>query len=302
MKRSQLKILICLFFAVILVLSLFPTFMIEAEEINSFEKKAYNGPKYVFESRDKPDGTPGDGPKGKPPKPPKPPEVDKWAVIIGIADYRGVGNDLLYPDDDAIDMYNYLISKGYPDDNIKLLLNRKATARNILKAINWLNDKENDIASECVFFYSGHGSTYDGYNDGDDEDTDEGIVTNDMYLILDGQLRDKFSTFTSEKIAFVFDCCFSGGMDDLIGEHTQTTFDGRVVSTACDEDEYSYDGSSTMQNGVFSYYFIEGIYLENNIDGAHGYATPLAHDWVLANYYAQMNPQLYDTYTGDWSF
>ena len=39
----------------------------------------------------------------------------------------------------------------------------------------------------------------------------------DMYLILDGQLRDLFWKFDSVKISFTFDSCFSGGMDDLEG-------------------------------------------------------------------------------------
>ena len=56
--------------------------------------------------------------KGKPQKPPvDPPGSDDpsdkthMAVVIGIADYKR-GGDLRYTDDDAYDMYNYLLSKG----------------------------------------------------------------------------------------------------------------------------------------------------------------------------------------------
>jgi len=171
-----------------------------------------------------------------------------------------------------------------------------------VRAIDWMNKQEKKETSECVFFYSGHGDWYDGYNDGDDEYRDEGIVTVDEKLILDGQLRAKFSTFTSKKITFIFDTCFSGGMDDLIGEHTQNEYDGRTVATACGETEYSYDGDDSLENGVFTYYFIEGLYSNNNIEDAFAYAEPLAHNWVWTHYTETMNPQLYDTYEGYWEF
>jgi len=265
--------------------------------------KIYTGPKIVFDEKSNHDNTinddKGDNGKGKPPSPPK---VDKWAVIIGIADYQGSGNDLLYPDDDAIDMYNYLISKGYPSSNIKLLTNRKATANNIISAIDWMNTQETKTTSECVFFYSGHGTTYNGYDDGDTEYTDEGIVSFNLYIILDGQLRRKFSTFTSQKIVFIFDSCFSGGMNDLIGDYTPTTYNGRVVDTACDENQLSWDGDSTMKNGVFTFYYMQGLYTYNAIENAHTYAAPLAHNAVQQMYGEIMDPQIYDTYTGTWQF
>jgi hypothetical protein len=266
-------------------------------------QRIYTGPKIVYEEKNNKDSTidtpNADNGKGKPPSPPV---VDKWAVIIGIADYQGVGNDLQYPDDDATDMYNYLISKGYPASNIKLLTNRKASANNIVNAINWMNTQETKATSECVFFYSGHGTTYDGYDDGDTEYTDEAIVSYNLYLILDGQIRNMFSTFTSQKIVFIFDSCMSGGMDDLIGAYTQQTYNGRVVDTACDEDQYSWDGSQAMNNGVYTYFYLQGLYAYNNAEDAHAYAIPLAHDAVQSMYGETMDPQEYDTYTGKWQF
>lgn len=260
--------------------------------------KVYNGPKEVYRetgARGRPSWLPPPpGQEEKEPTPEPDPSVDKWAVVIGISDYRGRANDLQYCDDDAKDMYDYLIAKGYPAGNIKLLLDKDAKASAIIDAIDWLNSWE-EPSSEVVFFYSGHGSTYDGYDDGDTEDTDEAIVSTDMYLILDGQLRQKFSTFESQKISFTFDTCFSGGMDDLQGN-------GRVIVAACSETQYSYDGTSDQQNGVFTYYYMDGLNASNTVEGAFAYAAPLAHNFVEQNYNAQMDPQMYDQYTGDWAF
>jgi hypothetical protein len=260
-------------------------------------ERIYSGPKIVFDEKNNQDNSmntqQGNNPKGKP-QPPSP-GPDKWAVVIGIADYQGSQNDLLYPDDDAMDMYNYLLLKGYPDSHIKLLTNRKATANAIVAAIDWMNTQETTATSECVFFYSGHGSTYDGYNDGDTEYTDECIVSYNLYLILDGQLRQKFDTFSSQKIAFIFDSCFSGGMDDL--DDT-----GRVVDSACAESQLSWDGNQAMSNGVYTYYYMQGLSTYNTVEEAQAYATPLAHNAVQNMYNAEMDPQEYDSYTGDWQF
>ena len=84
-------------------------------------------------------------------------------------------------------------------------------------------------------------------------------------------------------------------MDDLAGP-------GRVVVTACGETQLSYDGSSEMSNGVFTYYFMEGLNTHNTIEGAYTYSAPLATAWALENYDATMNPQMYDQYDGTWSF
>jgi hypothetical protein len=260
--------------------------------------RVYDGPKIVFEDKGAEIRGKPAVPPGKPPADQPNPSVDKWAVVIGISDYQGVAHDLRYCDDDARDMYNYLLAKGYPKGNIKLLLDKKATAKAIISAIDWLNSWEGPN-SEVVFFYSGHGSYYDGYNDSDSEQRDEAIVSTDLYLILDGQLRQKFSTFSSQKISFTFDSCFSGGMDDLQAS-------GRVIVAACGENQYSWDGTSDQQNGVFTYYYVgtpsAGLQTYGTVEGAFEYAAPLARDFVLHQYNAYMNPQMYDQYAGDWAF
>jgi len=284
--------------AVVLIL-LISAVSLASSSVGSEKARVYRGPNEVWSGREAGGSSVTERAKPKPPSGPQPdPSVDKWAVVIGISDYRGTKYDLRYCDDDAKDMYNYLLSRGYPAGNIKLLLDGNATAKNIMAAIDWLRSMTGPN-SEIVFFYSGHGSTYDGYNDGDAEYTDEAIVSTDLYLILDGQLRQKFSAFSSTKIVFIFDSCFSGGMDDLSGS-------GRVVVAACGETEYSYDGTPAQANGVFTYYYVgtnsSGLQMYGTVEGAFGYAAPLAHDFVATQYGGQMNPAMYDMYSGDWAF
>jgi hypothetical protein len=83
-------------------------------------------------------------------------------------------------------------------------------------------------------------------------------------------------------------------MDDLAGY-------GRVVVTACGEYESSYDGLTEMQNGVFTYYYMEGLYIYNSIESAFAHGAPLATGF-MQKYNVDMTPQLYDHYTDDWEF
>ena len=247
MRKNMILIIVCIFMAVMIIFPVFQSLALE-NEISSYEKRVYIGHKEIYreDGKGKPPGTPGGGKKPPTDNDPQPdPNVNKWGVVIGISDYRGRGNDLQYCDDDARDMYNYLLSMGYPEGNIKLLIDGSAKAKSIMSAIDWLKSWEN-AESEVVFFYSGHGSYYDGYNDGDSEYRDEGIISADLYLILDGQLKQKFIDFESNKISFTFDSCHSGGMDDLLST-------GRVVVA----DFFDVRGNVIILDhgyGVFSQY------------------------------------------------
>jgi hypothetical protein len=236
--------------------------------------------------------------RGKPPKPPTDPGTDEptdkshLAVVIGIANYQG--SNLKYTDDDARDMYSYLISKGYQPGSIKLLIDRAATAKKIIAAIDWLDQYETPV-SEVVFFYSGHGTQWSDQLNGDEADgIDECIVSQDRYAITDDRLQSEFSTISSTKFGIVFDSCFSGGMDDL-------SAGGRVVVTACKEGELSYDGDATMQNGVFTYYFMQSLYTYNTLEDAYTYSYGSVQSWG-ATYGIEFHPQMYDQYGGYWTF
>jgi hypothetical protein len=58
---------------------------------------------------------------------------------------------------------------------------------------------------------------------------------------MDGQLRDWFAGFETQRIIFIFDSCLAGGMTDLQAP-------GRVINMACSESGVSYEDDS-WQNG-----------------------------------------------------
>lgn len=184
---------------------------------------------------------------------------DKYAIVVGISDYPGSSYDLNYCDDDAVDMV-IALTTVYEFTNVELLIDGDATRSDILTAIENIPVD----AGEVIFSFSGHGA-YGEADDGDYEIVDEAIIAHDgtnIVPIWDGELRDAFSGL-STRIVFVFDTCMAGGMTDLEDND-------RVVCMAASETEYSYE-YATLQNGQFTYYFVEQGILQ-------GFADSYDHD------------------------
>jgi hypothetical protein len=204
--------------------------------------------------------------------------VRKWALVIGISDYEGTQNDLTYCDDDAMDWKNFLQSNGY---SVSLLTDNQATAVNIESEIIDLLAAE-DADDYVVFTYSGHGYNYPGYG--------SCIISTDLYYITHGFLESYFATAESQHIYFAFDACQIGGMQGLI----QT---GRVGAFASNN-RYSYDGDSTMKNGVFTYYQMVGWGAYNNFEEDSAYAVQYMKTWA-STYHVRVDPFYKDSFTGN---
>ena len=204
----------------------------------------------------------------------------KYAVVIGISDYEGTDNDLQYADDDAKDWANYLQSIGY---QVKLLLDRDATADAIEAAINWLISVVDEPGDAVVFAYSGHGYYDPKYG--------SMIISTDMVGITQGYFDEAFSHLVSQHAFFFFDACQIGGMKVLADTEV-----GRYVAMASNEHSYSYDGTEDMQNGFFTYYFLEDAILTKGykyMEDAFAYTVS-----VLKDILPQMKPTDADTYDG----
>jgi hypothetical protein len=263
-------------------------------------------------------GWPPGGPWWKP-KPPWEPSANKWAVVIGIANYQGppekddIPYDLCHPDEDAKEMTEALVTQyGFPAQNIKLLLNGQATARAIVSAIDWLAERE-DADSTVVFFFSGHGfnvTDAEAWAAGVDFDIewdgmDEGIVSSDWYGLTDGFLAYKFSAFESQKFALIFGSCNSGGMFD---DDDDLQASGRVICAASMANETAFDYCG-LGNTLFGYYFVDEGILDGkadvNGDGAVSMEEALAYaQWGMSEgpqteppFTSQ--PQIYDGFAGE---
>jgi hypothetical protein len=225
---------------------------------------AVSGESVYIESRGKPASPPGQDKPGDedPTDPPTDPPagdgvVNKYALVIGISDYASDANDLTYCDEDAQDWKNYLQGEGYQVD---LLLDRQATAQAILDAFVALGNHDGD--DMIAITYSGHGYYSRSYRD-------SGLVSTDEYLILSADVKSITDTYASGSVFMFLDCCNIGKYEDLVRT-------GWVAGIGSTTRTYTYDGTSDMQNGIYTYYAMEAIGL--------GYFT--AED--IAGYAAQM--------------
>ena len=250
------------------------------------------------------------------------PPPRNWAVIVGVSDYL-YGGDLEYCDDDAQDMYNRLTGAGWRPANIRLLKNSQATKSNIQSEISWMatNAGSQDL---CLFFFSGHGGYSTDVSPIDEADSyDEYICPHDSLPyswandIRDDELDAWLSPIAARKVV-ILDTCHSGGfiraaeltIKTRQAEESANLVDGFardinksgfVVLTASDDDESSYE-DPFLQNGVFTYYVVQGLVGPADANGngvsaeeAFAYAAPRAQAYTG---YAQ-TPQLWDGIAGE---
>ncbi len=83
-----------------------------------------------------------------------------WAVIVGVSEYQYTGKggltNLVFADDDARAVYKMLRDNGWSNSNLKMLINRDATHRNIMIALDsWLTKA--GPRDMIILFWSGHG-------------------------------------------------------------------------------------------------------------------------------------------------
>jgi len=214
---------------------------------------------------------------------PPDPEL-RWALIIGISDYAPVGEggpDLRYCDEDALDVNKTLVEKyGYLISNIILLLDGNATKEWIMGNITLLKGWVEE-GYEVVFSFSGHGTKGKGQS---------GIIAHDRAPIWNKELAEAFAGFKTNRICFIFDSCYSGGMDGVAAP-------GRVVCMAAIGLAWE---SSEWENGQFTYYFVDqGMYSGLADANGDGYVTvEEAFDYAVANCKMQ-RPKINDQFEND---
>ena len=203
-------------------------------------------------------------------------EAKKYALVIGIADYRGIMNDLRYCDDDALEWKSFLENNGY---TVTTLIDRQAKANKIEAEINNLLALE-DGNDYVVLTYSGHGAKYSNYG--------SCIISHDLYYITHGWFESKFVNADSPHIYFTFDACEIGDFQGLIGTNRVGAFGSN--------NEYSWE-TSEFENGVFTYYQMEGWNTYDNFEQDGTYAANKMVDWASDNGYT-VDPFVEDNYDG----
>ncbi len=148
--------------------------------------------------------------------------MPRRALLVGINDYQGI-SDLRGCRNDIRNMWDMLRNiMGFRNEDIRVVLDNRATKRGILDRLNWMVDlaSAGDI---LLFHFSGHGSRIRD-RDGDElrDRLDELICPWDMnwdgVYILDDDLEEIFKRLPDGAALEVFmDCCHSGWDTGPIG-------------------------------------------------------------------------------------
>lgn len=197
-----------------------------------------------------------------------------YAVIIGISDYFEVP-DLEFAHKDAQAFANFLKSKagGNVDStNIKLFLNKDATAMNIGDAFLWIN-RVVMKGDKVYIYFAGHGDV-EALND----------VENGLLLLYRAPVSSYFAfgndylpvyelkkflvTLTSKGVdgILITDACRSGKLAGGISGGQQTfkalgtNWSNEIKIMSCQPDELSQEGPQWGGGGgVFTYHLIKGL-------------------------------------------
>lgn len=242
------------------------------------------------------------------------PVKDKWALVIGVSKFSSSKDhpnmDLKYAAKDAQDFYNYLTQHAkFPKDHVLLLLNERATRRNIMAAFGAkFLPAVVQPGDQVVIYVSTHGTPANkdpgkrnfivAYDTEPDALYETGVNMDELY----GRVKEGVKT---DRALIVMDTCFSGaGIPGARGVDDVANFDaaqiaqgfGHLVVSSSAPNERSWE-SKVSENGVFTKYLIQNLQLSNgNLKHAFGKLTSDVQ-WEVQNAFNQpQHPKL----GGEW--
>ena len=212
---------------------------------------------------------------------------EKWAVVIGISDYRADGLDLRYADRDAEAMRDFLIEKGgFRPDRVRFLSDQRATNQDIRTALfSFLATTQPD--DMVLIFLAGHG-VQDAVNPDNffflAHDSEVGNLGGTAIPMWDlGNVMDY--TIRAQRILVFADTCHSGAALDRGGANDAKSLNffnkylevlakkkGRLVLTASQAHENSLE-TAKLAHGVFTNSILLGLRGSADDNPADGVVT-----------------------------
>jgi uncharacterized caspase-like protein len=194
---------------------------------------------------------------------------NSYAIVIGIQQYRDI-IEAEYAVNDARAVQELLIDKmGYPEENVLLLLDERATKADLEKyLLVWLKNRV-DTQSSVFIYYSGHGAP-------DPNSGDSYIVPFDgdpNYIAITGypvkKLYQSLAELPTRNVFIVMDSCFSGlGGRSVLAAGTRPVFvsvenpllvsNNMVVFSSSQKNQIS-TSYPKKKHGLFTYFFLNGL-------------------------------------------
>jgi uncharacterized caspase-like protein len=248
-----------------------------------------------------------------------------FAVVVGISSYQSSVLNLKWAEEDALDIYDTLrSSRGWETDNITLLTNSSATKEAIQASLAGLAKRVN-ADDRVVFFFSGRGSygpDQPPFDEGDGLDEYlvpyDGLPASPARDLNDDAIEALLSALPTNNVLVILDAGFTGvgsrtgipsGKEKCVlragsgksvaprsvdGMTHELARPGYVVISAA-QNGVAPKESNQLRNGVFTYYFVEGLRgaanagKKTSAQQAFEYAAPRT-----SAYEAGQSPQLID--------
>jgi hypothetical protein len=133
-----------------------------------------------------------------------------YAVMVGISDYPGTGNDLPLTAEDARKLQQALARQGALAPESVTLIDGQATRAGVRQAIQRVAAAAgpDDL---FIFFYSGHGNQVRGTVSATEPDGKDETIEMVDGSITDDEMNAMFQQVHAQTALLVLDSCFSGG-------------------------------------------------------------------------------------------
>ncbi len=192
--------------------------------------------------------------------------TDSWALCIGINNYSNQ-NQLETAVNDATEIEEILIKDfGFPQENVKVLLDKDATKQNILKEyLTFINITAQD--DKLIFFFAGHGNTLNGHH-GNTGYLIPQDATNDISTwIRWDEITKSADLIPAKHILFILDACFSGIAFLRSPIYTSSRFMNDMISRFSRQAIASGKANQSVSDGngplaghsIFTGYLIKGL-------------------------------------------
>lgn len=231
------------------------------------------------------------------------PVKNKWALVIGISNFKESDINLRFAAKDAIDFSNYLVNDaGFSPTNVKLLTDKNATRDNIIKELgDGFLGRKAGLDDLVVIYVSSHGSTSmenaDGVNFLVAHDTNPqallstGIPMQWLSQIIKEQVH-------SDRVILIMDVCHSGAASSGAKGLSREKFNtdkiavgaGQAIICSSAPEQVSWE-SKNYQNSVFTRKLIEALKRPgSNLDTAYDYLKEQVYAEVMQDRHKVQTP------------
>lgn len=195
---------------------------------------------------------------------------DAVAIIIGVEKYRRL-SAADYANRDASVFVDYAVrGLGVKQENIRLLLDDKADAAEILVAFkNWLPTRVNKGKTDVYVFYSGHGIPS---QDGNSlyflpHEANRDLL--DRTAIAQSEIVEALQRVNPKSVTMFIDSCYSGqtrtgetllaSARPLAVTAKQSSFPPNFTVISASAPDQISSSSPDLRHGIFSYYLMRGM-------------------------------------------